>query len=128
MTQLFIEIDNSKVQPDSWIDMIINSVYKNKGDRKDLENRRGLFITNNISKLYDKVKMNKNSDKLNERISKYQCGGMTGKSTVDHKMTLNAVLDYNKYLGSETYILFADAYKCFDKLNLKDCVCDISEI
>ena len=24
--------------------------------------------------------------------------------------------------------MFADAYKCFDKLNLKDCICDISEI
>lgn len=33
-----------------------------------------------------------------------------------------------KSLGCETYILFADAYKCFDKLNLKDCISDISEI
>ena len=35
-------------------------------------------------------------------------------------MTLNAIIDYNKSLNSETYILFADAYKCFDKLNLKN--------
>ena len=43
-------------------------------------------------------------------------------------MTLDAVINYNKLMGSETYILFADAYKCFDKLNLKDCICDISEL
>ena len=108
--------------------MIVNSIYKKKGDMKDLENRRGLFITNNVSKLYDKVKMERNKEKLNRGISKHQCGGMTGKSTVDHTMTLNAVIDYNRYIGSETFIVFADAYKCFDKLNLKDCICDISEI
>ena len=108
--------------------MMVNSIYKNKGERKDLENRRGLFITNNTSKVYDGVKMTRNSEKLNRGISKYQCGGMTGKSIADHTMTLDAVIGYNKSLGCETYILFADAYKCFDKLNLKDCICDISEI
>ena len=91
--------------------MIVNSIYKKKGDMKDLENRRGLFITNNVSKLYDKVKMERNKEKLNRGISKHQCGGMTGKSTVDHTMTLNAVIDYNRYIGSETFIVFADAYK-----------------
>ena len=49
LTMIFIMIDNLKVQPDQWVEMIVNSVYKNKGDRKDLENRRGLFITNSIS-------------------------------------------------------------------------------
>ena len=53
---------------------------------------------------------------------------MKGKSIADHTMTLDAVIGYNKSLGCETYILFADAYKCFDKLNLKDCISDISEI
>ena len=125
---IFNEIKNEKEQPDQWKEMIVNSIYKKKGDMKDLENRRGLFITNNVSKLYDKVKMERNKEKLNRGISKHQCGGMTGKSTVDHTMTLNAVIDYNRYIGSETFIVFADAYKCFDKLNLKDCICDISEI
>ena len=128
LTMIFIEIDNQKKVPDQWTEMIIISVYKNKGERKDLENRRGLFITNSISKLYDRVKMDKNNRRLNRHISKFQVGGMIGKGTVDHTMTLDAVINYNKLLGCETYILFADAYKCFDKLNLKDCICDISEI
>ena len=125
---LYREIDEKIEQPKQWREMIINSIYKNKGDRKDLENRRGLFITDCMSKLYDKIKMKRNMDKLEQGISKYQVGGMRGKSTVDHIMTLNAVIDYNRYIGKETYIIFADAYKCFDKLNLQDCVCDISDI
>ena len=125
---LFNDINKHKESPDEWIQMIINTIYKGKGDKKDLENRRGLFITNCISKLYDKIKLARNTERLNIGISKFQCGGMKGKSTIDHIMTLNAIIDYNIYIGSETYTIFADAYKCFDKLNLKDCVCDISKI
>ena len=125
---LFNDIHQKQQQPEKWKEMIVNSVYKNKGDRKDLENRRGLFITNNVSKMYDKVKMTRNSGKLDKGISKFQCGGTKERQIADHTMTLDAVIGYNKSIGCETYIMFADAYKCFDKLNLKDCVCDISEI
>ena len=61
-------------------------------------------------------KISRNDESLNKGISKHQCGGMKGKSIADHTMTLDAVIGYNKSLGCETYILFADAYKCFDKL------------
>ena len=90
-----------------------------------MENRRGLFITSIISKLYEKIKLNRNKEEIDDSISKFQCGGTKGKSTVDHIMTLNAIIDYHRYLNSETYILFADAYKCFDKLNLKNCIIDL---
>ena len=125
---LFTEINQKQEQPEKWEEMMVNSIYKNKGDKKDLENRRGLFITNNVSKIYDEVKMTRNSDKLDKGISKFQCGGTKERQIADHTMTLDAVIGYNKSIGCETYILFADAYKCFDKLNLKDCICDISEI
>ena len=72
LTMIFIMIDNLKVQPDQWVEMIVNSVYKNKGDRKDLENRRGLFITNSISKLYDKVKMHENNAKFSMELASFK--------------------------------------------------------
>ena len=122
------EIDNLGIIPNEWKELIINSISKGKGPKTDVENRRGLFLTNIISKLYEKIKLDKNGDKLDKGISKYQCGGKKGRSTIDHIMTLNAIIDYNKTINSETYILFADAYKCFDKLNLKDCIADLYKI
>ena len=53
----------------------LKSIYKNKGSRNKKENRRGLFITSIISKLYEKIKLKQNSEKINNGISKYQCGG-----------------------------------------------------
>ena len=66
--------------------------------------------------------------KINNGISKYQCGGTKGKSSSDNIMTLNAIIDYNKLINTETFILFADAYKCFDKLRIKNCIIDLYKI
>ena len=121
-------IDEEKTIPDEWKDLIIRSISKGSGINYDVGNRRGLFITNLASKIYERIKLNRKNDDLNKEISKFQCGGKKGRSTVDHIMTLNSIIDYNKYLKSETYILFADAYKCFDKLNLRNCIIDISKV
>ena len=119
---LFNEIDRKIITPREWIEMIIISLYKNKGSKEDMENRRGLFITSTISKVYEKIKQKRNNEEFEKKVSKYQCGGRKEKSTIDHILTLNTIIDYNKYINSETYILFADAYKCFDRLNLKECI------
>ncbi|XP_066975447.1 uncharacterized protein [Macrobrachium rosenbergii] len=107
--------------------MEILSLHK-KGSKLELENKRGIFITSNISKVFEKVRMELTNEIINQKISRFQCGGIEGRSTVDHLLTLNAVTDYNTVLGAPTYIWFGDAYKCFDKLDLKDCIKEIGKL
>ena len=38
---------------------------------------------------------------------------------------LRAVIDENCRLNRKTYCYYADAYKCFDRLWLKDCLIDM---
>ena len=67
-------------------------------------------------------------DTIESVLSKFQTGGVKGKSPIDNKMILNAIIDYNNFINCETYIFFADAYKCFDKLDLKTSLIDLYEI
>ena len=69
------EIDKKGQIPDEWIELIIKSISKGMGVNTEVEKRRGLFITNIISKIYEKIKMTKNKEKLDRSITKYQCGG-----------------------------------------------------
>ena len=78
--------------------MIIKSIYKGKKSKKRMENRRGLFITNVIGKLFEKVKLIDQREVIEEKISKYQTGGIKGKSTADKIMALNAIIDYNNLI------------------------------
>ena len=93
-----------------------------------MENRRGLFITSVVGKLFEKVKLMDQRKIIEEKLSKFQTGGIKGKSTADNIMTLNAIIDYNNLINSETYIFFADAYKCFDILDLRVSIIDLYDI
>ena len=128
LTIIFKEIDNSNHIPTAWEDMIIKSIYKGKNSKKEMDNRRGLFITSVVSKLFEKTKLSSQREKIENQLSKFQTGGVKGKSPIDNKMVLNATIDYNNFINSETYVFFADAYKCFDKIDLKTSLVDLYEM
>ena len=67
---------------EEWEVMKINSIHK-KGSKKKIDNRRGLFLKNIVSKLYERVI----EEMIRERvtINEHQCGGQKGRSTADNK-------------------------------------------
>ena len=88
-----------------------------------MDNKRGIFLTNILSKLYEKV-----LDVLTieiVKINEYQCGGQKGCGTIDNMILMRSVIDNNRRLNRKTYCYFADAYTCFDKLCLKDCLVEL---
>ena len=91
----------------------------------EMDNKRGLFITDVLSKLYEKVIKNRNNDRVMEYISPYQSGGVRGKATVDNHIILSEVIRRNRKLGKKTYVVFGDAVKCFDKLWLRDALVEM---
>ena len=125
---IFNEINNTNMGPEAWANMIIKSIYKGKKSKKEMNNRRGLFLTSVICKLFERTKLDKDRDIIESKLSKFQNGGVQGKSPIDNKMILNATVDYNNFINCETYVFFADAHKCFDKLDLKTCLIDLYEI
>ena len=58
-------------------------------------------------------------------MSQYQSGGQRKRGTCDNQIMMNAVIDQNRRLKKKTYLYFADAYKCFDRLWLKDCLVEL---
>ena len=86
---------------------------------------RGLFLTNNISKVYEKIVKNRNAENFKEEISEWQTGGVVNRATVDNVIIATAIIEQNVYLKNDTYLVLTDAEKCFDKLWLKDGVCEL---
>ena len=108
------------VTPSPWNHMMIKSTHK-KGPKEELSNKRGLFLTNIVSKAYEKI-MDKNSS---VKFEKSQNGGQKRRGTVDNWMMMMAVVDEGKRLKKPVYLFFADLVKCFDRLWLKDCLIDL---
>ena len=54
-----------------------------------------------------------------------QTAGRKQRSAVDNLIILNSIIENQRKYKNKTYLFFADARKCFDKLRLKDCLIEM---
>ena len=109
--------------PEEWEKVTVKSIYKNKGKRDEMKNRRGIFLTNILSKAMEKAMMIRIEKQID--LGRYQNGGRKERSPKDNWLAILAVIERNQSLKRDTIVLFADAIKCFDKLWLEGCVSDM---
>ena len=91
--------------PKQWEEMKIKSILKNKGSRKEVKNRRGIFLTNVVGKLFEKALKKKTENTV--IIEKHQSGGKKEAMTGDNWIILRAIIDNNRRLRKTTYITMA---------------------
>ena len=107
--------------PHRWEHVLVCTLYKNKGSKKELVNYRGIFLTALLSKIFEKL-VKKRISNILTRINKFQAGGRAERGTVDHLFIARAVIDYYKYLKVPLYITLYDYKQAFDSLWLDDCI------
>ena len=119
LTAVFNKIKNNLEIPESWFDVIVATIFKNKGTKKNTKYYRGVFLACVLYKVFEKII--KQRIKINlEKIDLSQAGGRNNKSPADSVFILNAVKDHAFYLNYPLYITFYDYTTCFDSLWLED--------
>ena len=99
ITHMFNRISREEILPKQWTQMKIKSIHK-KGSKVKMENRRGLFLTNVLSKVYERVIDDMTGTTI--RINEHQCGGKKGRSTADNIIMMKSVIDNNARLNKHT--------------------------
>ena len=127
LQEMLNKILETKIQPKEWKEMRIKSIAKDSKKKMEIESRRGLFLTNIISKCMEKVLLNRRKEEIEAQITAFQSGGIKGRSISDNLFILNTVIDEYRIKKENLYILFGDLEKCFDKLCLKDCIIELVE-
>ena len=120
-------IKNTIETPKEWISVIISTIYKNKGARKELVNHRGIFITNVLSKVMEKL-IKTRIEIYTSTVNKLQAGSRKDRSTCDNVFIMNSLIDHALYLKSSLYLTFYDYATCFDILWLEDCLLSLWKI
>ena len=108
-----------------WNEMMIKAVDKTKG-WLEMKQKRGLFMTNIISKCVERILFKRREIELIEGMSRFQTGGVIKRGTQDNLFIINYIIDTYKQQNKDLYILFADIEKCFDNLWLRDCIVELS--
>ena len=122
--KIFQIVDVTMEIPDEWNKMAIRTLHK-KGSKYLMENKRGLFLTSIISKVYERLVKYRNEVTMREKRSPWQMGGEKERSCTDNLFITYSVIERNRYMGKPTYVFYADAEKCFDKLWLDDAVIEL---
>ena len=74
--------------------------------------------------MYELIKITQN-EKNNSKISEVQAAGRKEMSAMDNLIIMNTIIENQRAQKLNTYMFFADAVKCFDKLWLKDCLLEM---
>ena len=106
-TDVLNHIKNNLVIPDSWIKVIVVTLFKNKGSRKKLKYYRGIFLTAVLSKVMEKLIKVRTEEKM-KRISSFQLGARNNRGPPDSLFILRSLIDHAMYLRSPLFLTMYD--------------------
>lgn len=127
LTAMLNAVKNSLTIPPEWFELLIVTLFKNKGSRKCLEYYRGIFLSNVIPKIMEILIKSRISVNL-KNVNLLQCGSTVNRSTCDIMFLLYGVMDHAKYLNKQIFLTFYDYSTCFDSLWLEDSMITLWEL
>ena len=109
----FNKINQNMNIPRAWTEGNIKTIYKGKGHKGMCSNQRGITLSSNMGKIYERLINNRVKQVL--EITEAQAGGKRGASTADHLMVLKETIKQNQNRKKPTYLTFLDVTKAYDK-------------
>ena len=100
--------------PQDMRDAKIVTLYKNKGERSDCNNYRGISLLSIVGKVYARVLLAR-LQKLADRVyPESQCGFRARRSTIDMVFSIRQLQEKCREQNQPLYIAFIDLTKAFD--------------
>ena len=95
-------------------DASIITLYKNKGDRSDCNNYRGISVLSIVGKTFARVMLNRLQTLVERVYPEAQCGFRAQRSTIDMIFSLRQLQEKCREQRRPLYIAFTDLTKAFD--------------
>ena len=92
--RIFKRIYEKEETPDEWKEGTIIRIYKGKGTKGQCANERGITLSSNLGKLYERIINNKIQQII--EMTEAQGGGRRGAATVDHLKYINTYIQEMK--------------------------------
>ena len=118
-TKFFNLVFNTGIIPDEWSQGMISPIYKNKGDKANPDNYRGLTILNCFGKLFTSVLNNRLNNYLESMnlLCEEQAGFRKHYGTTDHIFNLKCIIDLYLCRDKQLFCAFIVYKKAFDSVN-----------
>ena len=87
-------------------DIIVDKQIKEEKNNEKLENKREISLCNNISKLFEKIILNRLNKHL--KFTEAKAGARPQKSTLNNLFTLKSIIQQRKHERNEIFFLLWD--------------------
>ena len=112
------EVWRGEPVPQVWKDANLVTIFKNKGDRSECGNSRGIALLSVAGKILAKVVLRRIVSTLTEAIlPETQCGFRSNRSTVDMVFCARQVIEKCREQHKDLFISFIDLSKAFDSVD-----------
>lgn len=105
--------------PENWNESLICPIYK-KGDRKKVENYRGISLLNTGYKILALVILNRLQEYSEGIIGDYQSGFRMGRSTIDHVFVIRQIMEHYYEYARDLHMIFVDYKQAYDSIIRKE--------
>uniref|UniRef100_H3ASA6 Reverse transcriptase domain-containing protein n=1 Tax=Latimeria chalumnae TaxID=7897 RepID=H3ASA6_LATCH len=103
--------------PQDLKDAKIITLYKNKGDRADYNNYRGISLLSVVGKVLARVMLKRLQVLAESVYPEIQCGFRAGRSTTDMSFTLCLLQEKSCEQQAPLHVAFVDLQKAFDMVS-----------
>ena len=90
--------------PTQWKSSTLINIDKGCKDKEKLDNKRGISLTSNIAKLFEKIIIYRLNNHL--QFTEAQAGAQPGKNTLTNLLALESVIQQRMTQNQETYVAF----------------------
>ena len=103
--------------PQNMKDANIVTLYKNKGDKGDCNNYRGISLLSITGKAFARIILKRLQLLASKVLPESQCGFRSGRSTIDMIFALRQVLEKSQEQQRPLHVAFVDLTKAFDTVS-----------
>ena len=111
---LLIQCWNEGSVPQDLRDAKIITLYKNKGERSDCNNYRGISLLSIVGKAFARIVLGRLQKLANLIYPESQCGFRANRSTIDMVFSLRQLQEKCREQQQPLFIAFIDLTKAFD--------------
>jgi exonuclease III len=115
LVNLFGKVWKEEDIPEDWEGGIVIPLYK-KGDRMDLNNYRGITLTEVASKIFGSIVRSRLEEWFEKRAAEEQAGFRKGRGCADQSYTLAQAVLKRLEVQKESHLCFVDLRKAYDSV------------
>jgi hypothetical protein len=114
---LFFDVWEDEDLVNDWSTAILIQLFKNKGDKKNCANYRGISHLLVVCKVFSRILLSRVREHLNNQILDIQAGYRANRAAVDCIFTLKMLMEHTRDHSKPLYLCFIDIQKEYDSVD-----------